>query len=234
MQLGAKKLNKPFVDDEEDEALTKEIEDATRDEKVPNRVQTNRKNNDDEEYAKKLQEALHAETNPKPASFYRPNNSGTFAALPKSSDNNDFQVPLEVEPPKTVVPTAEYGMFVQLKKQSNIVKMMCGVDFLFGVYALIFNQWWLSFGIVFAPLGAFGAHIFNRKLIAGYMLYLACIVILEVIFAFVKLDGLVTTLSLLFVGIQLCIMYYIFTFFKAIPADGVARYLQPDLPMQNL
>jgi len=182
---------------------------------------------------KKLQEALNAETSPTPASYYRPTNNGTIAAIPKSN-NNDFQVPLEVEPPTTVVPTAEYGNYVQLKKQSNIVKVMCLVDFLFGVYTLLFNQWWLSFGIVFAPIGAYGAHILNRKLITGYMLYLACIIILEVIFAFVKLNGLVTTLSLLIVGIQMCIGYYTFTFFKAIPVDGVARFLQPEVPMQTL
>jgi len=234
MQLGAKKLNKPFEDDDEDELLTKEIEDATKDEKVPNR-----KNHDDEEYAKKLQEALNAETasTTTSPSFYRPNNSsssGTFAALPKSGDN--LSIPVELDPPNTVVPTAEYGMFVQLKKKSNAVKVMCLVDFLFGIYTLIFNQWWLSFGIVFAPIGAYGAHIFNRKLLAAYLLYLCCIIILESIFAFVKLNGLVTTLSLLIVGIQICIMYYTYTFFKAIPSDGVTRFLQAEvnLPLQTL
>jgi len=202
----------------------------------------------DEEYARKLQEALNAETQDTPTTteYYKPqltttsptsvplNPTGTYALSPlgtsfSPSDSglrtSDFVLHAETQ--------NEDNRSLSLKRQSFTIKIFCIIDFVFSLYAVAFRAWWLSFGIVFAPIGGFAAHKFNKPLTLVYLIYLVANVVLELAFTFLNKDLYVIIFSVLVVAIQLFIVYFVLTFFRAIPATVATRSQEAPFELQE-
>jgi len=234
LKMQAKKLSDQdfdFDDDPEDEQPTTGLLSKTKGD------------DDDEEYARKLQEALTEETRDlRPSPKLQPK-SATISSLPVSRPaiTPTIELPTSAfiakssSPASVVSPTPEFSQLLDLQRRSFTVKIMCAIDFLFSVYALVSKTWWLGFGAAFAPLGAYGAHKYMKRLVLVYLNYLVLNLVLELMFSFLKPNALVISLSILIILIQVCILYYVYQFWKKMPADGVAQFQQAeDVPLQTI
>jgi hypothetical protein len=100
--------------------------------------------------------------------------------------------------------------------------------FKFSVFALFRcftpNAFWLGAGVVFAPMGFFGALRFKRALVLGYAAYCLIEVVLTVVFTFVFVhDRIQTAAFLLSAAGEVVVFYHVWRFFRAIPVDEVIR-----------
>lgn len=86
------------------------------------------------------------------------------------------------------------------------------------------NAFWLGAGVVFAPMGFYGALRFKRVLVLAYAAYCLLEVILSVVFTFVFVHDRLQTAAFLISAIgELIVFYHVWRFFRAIPVDEVIR-----------
>jgi len=233
---------KKLTEDFDDEEFAKELEEAT--------TGSDNTAMSDEEYARRLQQELNSSpsvSTPTPnlntATFYKPQTSavlgGTYAALP--GNNSSVNIPSISMDTEMIAPSADYTLFLDLKKRSTTIKILAVIDFVFSLYALLFGMaWWLWFGILFGPVGWWGAHKFRSQLTLIYMVYLIVDILLKLICTFIpEIIALVTVFSLLVILIQLFILYYVHQFWKKVPKVGTPEYdtiilHSTEIPMANI
>lgn len=86
------------------------------------------------------------------------------------------------------------------------------------------NAFWLGSGIVFAPLGFFGALRFRRAYVFAYAVYCLVEVVLTLLFAFLNVvDRTQEVFFLLSAVGEAVVFYHVWVFFRAIPVDEVIR-----------
>jgi len=133
LKMQAKKLSDQdfdFDDDPEDEQPTTGLLSKTKGD------------DDDEEYARKLQEALTEETRDlRPSPKLQPK-SATVSSIPVSRPaiTPTIELPPSAfiakssSPASVVSPTPEFSQFLDLQRRAFTVKIMCAIDFLFFLF----------------------------------------------------------------------------------------------------
>jgi len=131
-----------------------------------------------------------------------------------------------------IAPSAEYASFLDMKRRAFTIKVLCVIDFIFAIYGIAFQIWWLGGGLLFAPVGFWGAHRYDKRFVLVYIIYLLLDMILQIIFAFVDITPLLIVLTILILGIQLFIVYYVYQFYKKLPREGIRAFSEFERPTE--
>ena len=166
---------------------------------------------EDEEFAKKLQEEINSEVNPAPSrtpsspSRAVPSSSpfsasgATFAQLP-NNDHSLPTVPLEDDdrnnrymdhaPPvvfeygefdEVVTTSPEYSFALELARQAFVLKIIIAIDFVFALAWIALGYWYLAGSLIFAPLGFWAVYKMDRRILLMYLVWLPIAILIEFI-----------------------------------------------------
>eukprot|EP01116_Phalansterium_solitarium_P000815 TRINITY_DN10672_c0_g1_i1.p1 TRINITY_DN10672_c0_g1~~TRINITY_DN10672_c0_g1_i1.p1 ORF type:complete len:257 (+),score=57.78 TRINITY_DN10672_c0_g1_i1:161-931(+) len=219
-----------------DDDFTRRIREATSDRIV---------HMSDEEYARQLQEELNEEPvarplSPRPAerqTFYYPQTptgtasaaAGTYAAPPpggsfgSASQSAGYGVAPGHSPfidsPQVLMPSAQSQAITDTRRRAMMIKVFCGIDWFFALYALVVGEpaWWLSGGLIFAPIGFYGAHRYYQRWMMVHLGYAVVQMLLRIIWAFLPQATSTTDqviVSLISLSFQAYLLYIDWGFFQ--------------------
>eukprot|EP00026_Physarum_polycephalum_P010033 Phypoly_transcript_10179.p1 GENE.Phypoly_transcript_10179~~Phypoly_transcript_10179.p1 ORF type:complete len:222 (+),score=6.52 Phypoly_transcript_10179:249-914(+) len=180
----------------------------------------------DEEFARKLHEAGTG-------AAVITDDEDEYGGRRGSLHENDKDDMIDHEPPSSM--SQEQVRLISIQRIAFLIKMICTLDFLFSIYSYVVRAVWLmgSLGFLMNPIAFYGAHTYRRRLILLYCGYLVVDTIFQFVYLFVNKEDKQTyvhtitiLLCIFFIMTKGYIVYYVYSFYKILPSQGIFPFLR--------